>query len=238
MAAASREPPARDFLGALRADGVAVIGEIKRASPAAGRISDDVDAAALARRFVDGGAAALAVWTDARHFNGDLGLLRAMRGAATVPVLRKDFIVDAYQVYESRAAGADAVMLIAAILDRSLLRDLLGLCAHLDMAAPVSVHREVDVETALSAGARAVFIHNRNVETFETDLAVTIRFRPRIPAGVVVVSESGISRPADVARLRGHVDAVLVGTGLMSSDDPVTVVRALRDAGRGAASEA
>jgi indole-3-glycerol phosphate synthase len=237
-ARARNEPPARGFLTALRGDGIAVIGEVKRASPAAGPIRDDVDAAALARRFVAGGAAALAAWTDRRHFNGDLDLLRTMRAAVAVPVLRKDFIVDPYQVFESRAGGADAVMLIAAILDAHTLRDLLGLCDELAMAAPVSVHREVDVDTAIEAGARAVFIHNRDVETFETDLAVTRRFRPRIPPGVLVVSESGIGVPADVTGLRGYVDAVLVGTGLMTSDEPEAVVRSLREAGAGARSHA
>jgi indole-3-glycerol phosphate synthase len=223
--------PARDFESALRG-GFRLIGEVKRASPAAGRISDDVDAAAMARAFVAGGAHAPAVWTDAKRFNGDLALLREMRAATAVPVLRKEFILEPYQVYESRAAGADAILLIAAILGASTLRDLIALAASLGMAAPVSVHREVDVDAAASAGARIVFVHNRNVGDFTVDLGKTALFKRRVPAGVLVVSESGIATPQDVAAVRPHADAVLVGMGLMASADPAETVRGLLHAGR------
>jgi indole-3-glycerol phosphate synthase len=223
--------PARDFEAALRG-GFEVIGEIKRASPAAGRINDNVDAAAMARAFVAGGARALAVWTNAKHFNGDLTLLREMRAAAHVPVLRKEFILEPYQVFESRAAGADAILLIAAILGVSVLGDLIALAGSLGMAAPVSVHREVDVDNAVAAGARIVFVHNRNVGNFTVDLGKTALFRRRVPAHVLVVSESGIATPDDVATVRPHADAVLVGTGLMASGDPTATVRALLQAGR------
>jgi indole-3-glycerol phosphate synthase len=229
-ARARQAGPVRDFEAALR-DGFAVIGEIKRASPAAGRIQDDVDAAAMARAFVAGGARALAVWTNEKHFNGDLALLREMRAATTVPILRKEFILDAYQVYESRTAGADAVLLIAAILDVDALRGLIALAGSLGMAAPVSVHREVDVDTAIAAGARIVFVHNRNVGDFTVELAKTALFKRRVPPGVLVVSESGIATPGDVAVVRPHADAILVGMGLMASADPAATVRALREAG-------
>lgn len=208
-----------------------MIAEIKRASPAAGKISDDLDAAALARRYVAGGAQALSVWTDERYFNGTPDLLRQMQAAVAVPILRKDFILEPYQVYESRAIGADAVLLIAALLDVPVLRGLIDLCADLGMAAAVDAHREVDVDRAVAAGAPAIFIHNRDVGTFAVDIGRTVRFRQRIPSGILVVSESGIGTPADIARLRGHVDGVLVGTALMTSPNPEATVRALLTAG-------
>ncbi len=208
-----------------------MIAEIKRASPAAGKISDDLDAAALARRYVAGGAQALSVWTDARSFNGTPDLLRQMRAAVAAPILRKDFILEPYQVYESRAIGADAVLLIAALLDVPVLRGLIDLCADLGMAAAVDAHREVDVDRAVAAGAPAIFIHNRDVGTFAVDIGKTVRFRQRIPSGILVVSESGIGTPDDIARLRGHVDGVLVGTALMTSPNPEATVRALLAAG-------
>lgn len=230
-ARALQADPARDFEGALRG-GFAVIGEIKRASPAAGRINDDVDPTAMARAFVSGGARALAVWTNGKYFNGDLSLLREMRAATNVPVLRKEFILEPYQVYESRAGGADAILLIAAILSVPSLRDLIALAGSLGMAAPVSVHREVDVDNAVAAGARIVFVHNRNVKDFTVDLGKTALFKRRVPGHVLVVSESGIATPDDVAVVRPHTDAVLVGMGLMASADPAATVRALREAGR------
>lgn len=208
-----------------------MIAEIKRASPAAGKISHDLDAAALARRYVAGGAQALSVWTDARSFNGTPDLLRQMRAAVAAPILRKDFILEPYQVYESRAIGADAVLLIAALLDVPVLRGLIDLCADLGMAAAVDAHREVDVDRAVAAGAPAIFIHNRDVGTFAVDIGKTVRFRQRIPSGILVVSESGIGTPDDIARLRGHVDGVLVGTALMTSPNPEATVRALLAAG-------
>ncbi len=229
---ALREVPPRDFLGALRAVGFALIAELKRASPAAGKISDTLDAADLARRYVAGGAQALSVWTDTRYFDGYPEMVRQIRAAVPVPVLRKDFILEPYQVYESRGLGADAVMLIAALLEVSTLRVLIELCQDLGMAAAVAVHRDVDVDRALAAGARAIFIHNRDVGTFEVDLGKTLRMRQRIPAGILVVSESGIATPADVALVRDHVDAVLVGMGLMAKDDPQATLRALLQAGK------
>ncbi len=154
-----------------------------------------------------------------------------MRAAVAAPILRKDFILEPYQVYESRAIGADAVLLIAALLDVPVLRGLIDLCADLGMAAAVDAHREVDVDRAVAAGAPAIFIHNRDVGTFAVDIGKTVRFRQRIPSGILVVSESGIGTPDDIARLRGHVDGVLVGTALMTSPNPEATVRALLAAG-------
>ncbi len=226
--------PPRDFLGALRAARLAVIAEIKQASPAAGKISDNLDAAALAKRYVAGGANALSVWTDARFFDGHAELLRKARAAVPVPVLRKDFILEPYQIYESRAIGADAVLLIAALLEVPVLCDLIDLCAHLGMVGAVDVHREADVDRAVTAGAKAILIHNRDVETFEVDLGKTLRFRPRIPTSILVISESGIMTPADVVLLRDQVDAILIGTALMASEDPEVTLKNLQNAGRGA----
>lgn len=228
---AHREPPPRDFLSAVRAPGFAVIAEIKRASPAAGQINGTLDAAEQAQRFAAAGAHALAVWTDGPYFNGYPEMVREMRAATRLPVLRKDFILDPYQVYETRALGADAMMLIAAILDVPLLRGLIELAEGLGMAVAVSVHRDQDVETALDAGARTLFIHNRDVGSFDVDLGKTVSMRDLIPDDAFVVSESGIATPEDVAVVRDHVDGVLVGTGLMESGDPRATVRALIEAG-------
>ncbi len=231
---AEKEGSPRDFIGALRAATLTVIAEIKRASPAAGKISDNLNAAALAQRYVAGGANALSVWTDARFFNGHPDLLQEARAAVPVPVLRKDFILEPYQVYESRAIGSDAVLLIAALLEVPELRDLIDLCAHLGMVGAVDVHRESDVDRAVTAGAKAILIHNRDVGTFEVDLGKTLRFRPRIPPSILVISESGIMTPADVALLRDQVDAILVGTALMASEDPEATLKTLQNAGRDA----
>ncbi len=229
---ALNEPRPRDFMGALRAPGFAVIAEVKRASPAAGTISASLDAAEQARRFAAAGAHALSVWTDRRYFNGYPEMVSEMRAAAPLPVLRKDFVLDPYQVYESRAVGADAVMFIAAVLDVPSLRGLIELAEGLGMAAAVSVHRDRDVATALAAGAKTLFIHNRDVGSFDVDLGRTVSMRRLIPPGVFVVSESGIVTPDDVTVVRDHVDGVLVGMGLMESGDPRSTVRALIEAGR------
>lgn len=226
-------PPLRDFLGALRAPGFAVIAEIKRASPAAGLIDGSLDASEQARRLAAAGAHALSVWTDHRYFGGYPEMVREMRAAVPLPVLRKDFFIDAYQVYESRALGADAIMLIPAILDVAALRALREAAEGLGMAVAFSVHRDRDIETALDAGAATFFIHNREVGSFAVDLRKTVRMRDLIPDDALVVSESGIGTAADVAVIRDHVDGVLVGMGLMDADDPGARVRELLDAGLG-----
>jgi indole-3-glycerol phosphate synthase len=230
--AAAADPP-RDFAGALRA-GFAVIAEIKPASPLTGKFRERMnpaEAAALARRYEAGGSRALSVLTD-EAFGGGSDLLRAARAAVPVPVLRKDFVLEPYQVYETRAMGADAVLLITALLEPRVLRDLVALCRDLGIDALVEVHAEEEIAAAVSAGARMIGINNRDLHTFIVDVDTTPRLRPRIPPGVLVVSESGIATPGDVARLRPHVDAILVGTALMSSDDPTAAVRALVNGGR------
>jgi len=152
-----------------------------------------------------------------------------VRAAVPVPILRKDFILDDYQVYESRALGADAVLLIASALDQASLRELIILAASLGMTALVEVHTETEVDRALAAHAEMIGINNRDLRTFKVDLETTTRLRARIPAGVLVVSESGIETPADVQRVcRAGIDAILVGTALMASPDPAAHLRALR----------
>lgn len=234
---ARRAPEARDFAGALRSATArphgtpALIAEIKRASPAAGRLRNGLEPANLARQYVAGGARAISVLTDARFFGARAEDLPAARAAVPVPVLRKDFILEPYQIYESRALGADAVLLITALLDGSALRSLMALCGDLGMAALVEVHTEAEAAAALEAGAHLIGINNRDLRTFAVDLDATQRLRSAIPAGILVVSESGIHGSADLARLRPFVDAVLVGTALVRSPDPAGAVRALLNGG-------
>lgn len=222
-------PPPRDFAAALRRGRCALIAEVKAASPSAGVIRRPFDPVELARAYEAGGADALSVLTDRRFFAGDPEHLRGVRAAVRLPVLRKDFILDPYQVYEARALGADAVLLIAAILNDAQLRELSALAEELGMAALVEVHTEEELERALACGARIVGINNRDLRTFQVDLEVTLRLRPRIPDGVLVVSESGIEHGEQVRRLaEAGVHAVLVGTALASAQDPARTLRALR----------
>ena len=222
-------PAPRDFASALRGPkGVALIAEVKRKSPSAGWIRRDLNAAGLASAYAYGGASAISVLTDEANFGGTREDLEAVRGAVEVPVLRKDFLVEPVQVYESRAMGADAVLLIVRILEDGRLRELLALARELGMAALVETHDEAELERALSVGADIVGINNRDLKRFETDLAVGERLAPGIPADVVVVGESGIESAADVDRMgAAGVDAVLVGESLVRADDPVAAVEAL-----------
>ena len=243
-------PPPLDVAAALTRPGVGLIAECKKASPSRGLLRADYDAAALARQYARAGASAISVLTDARHFQGDLVHLRDVKEALTpikqvvadkgdprrqtgIPVLRKDFIFDPYQVYEARAAGADALLLIVAVLAPSELADLLALTRELGMTALVEVHDDAELETALACGPQVVGINNRNLQTFEVDFENTGRLRARIPAGVAVVGESGIKNAADVARMAAiGVDAVLVGETLVRSKDPGRAARQLVAAGR------
>jgi indole-3-glycerol phosphate synthase len=226
--AASDAPPCRDFTGALRAPGLSLIAEVKRASPSQGTIRNDLDPGALARTYAAHGAAALSVLTDGPFFHGSLDDLRAARAAVSLPVLRKDFILDPYQIYEARAAGADAVLLITAVLDGLTLTDLHTLAGMLGMAALVEVHNAEELERALAVEPAVVGINNRDLHTFEVQLETTERLRPHLPENVVVVAESGVQRAADAQRLdRAGVDAVLVGTALVSAPDPGRKVEAL-----------
>ncbi len=232
--AAVRAAPPRDWIGALRGPGVSLIAEVKRASPSAGLLRPGLDPAALAAEYEQAGAAALSVLTDARYFQGDLDDLRAARAAVSLPVLRKDFVISPYQVYEARAAGADAVLLIVAVLDDGALEDLHHLANALGMAALVEVHDEAELRRALAIAPAVVGVNNRDLRTFRVDVDTTARLRAQIPDKVVLVAESGVGTPADVMRLAAiGVDAMLVGEALVRATRPGQVARKLVQAGRG-----
>lgn len=230
-AAASGDTPGapRGLLhGLVRDDAVSVIAEVKRRSPSKGPLRDYVDAAQLARAYEQGGAAAVSVLTDEPFFGGHFDDLQVVRAAVTLPVLRKDFLIDAYQVDEARAWGADGVLLIAAALDDARLRDLLAQTRQLGMDALVEVHTEGELERALHVGARLIGVNNRDLRTFETTLDVTLRLARHIPSGTVLVSESGIGTRDDVTGLaEAGVDAILVGETFVRSADPQAAVTAL-----------
>lgn len=219
-AEASRQP--LPFAPALVGPTMRLIAEVKKASPTKGIFDAEMDPVARAREYTEGHAAAISVLTEPKHFRGDLSYLAAIReglegaGLACPPLLRKDFLFDPYQLYEARAAGADAMLLIVAVLGDPLLCELLALAGELELGALVEVHDEEETERALRAGAEVIGINNRDLRTFTTDLATTARLRPLIPPGKVVVSESGISTREHVSALRAiGVDAILVGESLM-----------------------
>ena len=216
--AAERMGPARAFAASLvRRGEVTLIAEYKRRSPSAGVLGAG-DPAEVARGYAAGGAVAVSVLTDGPHFDGGLADLEAVRAVVDLPVLRKDFLLDEVQVWESRAAGADAVLLIVRILDDARLVGLLELCRELRFGALVEVHEERELERALAAGAALIGVNNRDLVTFETDLNVTLTLAPRVPADRVLVGESGVAGAGDVDRLgEAGVDAVLVGEALMRS---------------------
>ncbi len=225
--AEATEPP-RDFAAALRQDGIRLIAEIKRASPSKGVFAPGLDPAALAQTYEAGGASALSVLTDERFFQGSLADLGAARAATSLPALRKDFTTDEYHVVEARAAGADAVLLIVAALPQPRLRALLRCAADWGMAAIVEVHTADETARALDVDAPIIGINNRNLHTFETTLETTAKLRALIPSDRLVISESGIHTPADVARLRGWgVDAMLIGEALVTAPDTAAKVAEL-----------
>jgi indole-3-glycerol phosphate synthase len=230
---AARTPEPRDFVAAVRGPDVRLIAEVKRRSPARGDLDPGLDPARLAREYVAAGASAVSVLTDGRFFSGSDGDLRAVRAAVGVPLLRKDFLLDPYQVWEARALGADAVLLIVRALDDEALGALGELAGRLGMAALFEVHAVEEVARALAAGARLVGINNRDLGTLGVDLGTTFRLRPLVPSGVVVVSESGIRDGGAVRELRRiGVDAVLVGEALVTAADRAGLVRDLVAAGR------
>jgi len=228
---ARQQPPPRGFKAALTAtDRVALIGEIKRASPSAGLIRQDFRPAELARQHEQGGARCLSVLTDATFFQGALEHLAEARGATSLPVMRKDFILDELQVLEARAWGADCLLLIAAVLERKELADLLARVRRTGMDALVEVHSARELEAALEAGADLVGINNRDLHTFRVDLNTTAILAPAVPETVTLVAESGIQSRADVEKLKAWgVDAVLVGEWLMRAPDLVAAARELSD---------
>ncbi|HVE73528.1 MAG TPA: indole-3-glycerol phosphate synthase TrpC [Mycobacteriales bacterium] len=216
--AATVAEPALDPLPALRAPGTAVIAEVKRQSPSQGALADIADPAALAADYVAGGAVAVSVLTEQRRFGGRLGDLDAVRAGVTVPILRKDFLLSPYQVVESRAHGADLVLLIVAALTQTMLAELLTLTTDLGMTPLVEVHDEAEVERALTAGATLIGVNARDLRTLEVDRDLFARLAPTIPADVVRVAESGVRDPDDLRRYAAAgADAVLVGTGVVTA---------------------
>ncbi len=229
-AEAGRQGPVRDFLAALTSPGLSVIAEVKRASPSRGLIEGDLDPAALAAEYGAGGAAAISVLTEPRHFLGSLEDLRRVRQAVDVPVLRKDFLVDPVQIWEARAAGADAVLLIVAALDDETLGNLLALTHVIGMEALVEVHNPVEVQRARAAGARVIGANNRDLGTFEIDLNTAERLAPFLADVPVGVAESGIWTQADAHRMRAAgYDAVLVGESLVRAQDPGALLASLQE---------
>jgi indole-3-glycerol phosphate synthase len=224
MSRAQAMPPTRDFAAALAAPGLSVIAEVKRRSPSKGDLAPDLDPALLAKSYAEGGAAALSVLTDADWFGGSPGDLAAARQACDLPVLRKDFTVDERDIADARLMGADAVLLIVAVLDEDELRRFLQLATHLDVAAVVEVHDEAELERALAANAAIVGVNQRDLRTFTVDNRRAERLRIHIPEGVLAVAESGIRTPADVP---AGFDAVLVGETLVTSSDPAAAIRSL-----------
>lgn len=224
--------PAIDAYAALTRDGVAVIAEVKRASPSAGALADIADPAALAAEYEAGGARAISVLTEERRFGGSLDDLVAVRKAVSIPVLRKDFVVSSYQVHEARAYGADIVLLIVAALNQDELVGLLERVESLGMTALVEIHDEHEADRALAAGASVIGVNARNLKTLEVDRSTFARIAPGLPSNVVKIAESGVRDPHDlIAYAQSGADAVLVGQGLVTSGDPRQAVAALVTAG-------
>jgi len=219
----------RPFNEALTRPGLSLIAEFKRRSPSAGALAPEtIDLAAQVAAYERGGAAALSVLTDERHFGGSLEDLRAARGACDLPIIRKDFIVDPYQLYEAAVNGADAVLLIVAALSDENLRSLYQEARSIDLDCLVEVHDAEDLERALEAGAEVIGINNRNLDDMSVDIQTTYELMPDVPAGKTVVAESGISGREELAELdRVGVDAVLIGGALMTAQDPEAKAREL-----------
>jgi indole-3-glycerol phosphate synthase len=232
--AALAAAPTRDFSAALRSpDGtLAVIGELKRRSPSKGELAPDLEPAPVAKAYEAGGASALSVLTDTPYFGGSVADLQGAREATALPVLRKDFTIDEIQVYEARAIGADAVLLIVAALpDDALLADLHALATELGMSVLVEAHDAAEVERALRAGARIVGINSRDLATFREDLGVASSLSTLVPSEVVAVAESSIRSIADATEMAAAgFDAILVGEALVRADDPAALVRGFRSA--------
>ena len=229
---AADQPAPRDFVGSMRArlgaGRSAVIAEIKKASPSKGVIRADFRPAEIAPSYERAGAACLSVLTDRQFFQGAPEYLQAARAACTLPVLRKDFLVDPYQVFEARAMGADAILLIVSALSLAEMQAMEAIAESLGMAVLVEVHDGAELDLALQLRTPLVGINNRNLRTFEVSLQTTLDLLPRIPAARIVVTESGILQPADVALMRDHqVNAFLVGEAFMRADDPGAGLAAL-----------
>ena len=207
-----------DLASDLSGDGIKLIAEVKKASPSRGVLCPDFNPVVLAKAYAQGGAAAISVLTEVNHFQGSLEYLTAIRQEVSVPLLRKDFIFDEYQVYESAAYGADALLLIAAILSREQLEELLALSHDLGLSCLVEVHNEKELEKVLKSDSEIIGINNRDLSTFTVDINTTRRLRPLIPEGRIVVSESGINNRENVVKMgEWGVNAVLVGEALVTA---------------------
>lgn len=225
--AAAAAPAARDFEAALRMRRPAIIAEVKRASPSKGDILAGLNPGAVACEYAEAGAACISVLTD-RHFKGTLEDLAAVRAAVELPLLRKDFMFDAYQVYEARAVGADCILLIAAMLSGLLMRELAAVARELKMAALVEVHNEAEFATAREIGATLVGINNRDLHSFVTDIEVTERLLARQRSDALIISESGIDGPEDIVRLdRAGARGFLIGESLLRAGEPRAKLAAL-----------
>ena len=224
-----KKQKARSFGAALKSNtNIRIIAEIKKASPSLGIIREDFNPVEIARIYEASDAAAISVLTDEKFFQGNLSYLTDVKKSVNLPILRKDFIIDSYQIYEARSAGADAILLIAALLSKEEIQRYLELAGELDMDCLVEVHSEAELKKVLQTNAHIIGINNRDLATFKTDLETTVRLRPMIPAENIVVSESGIKSRTDVEKLmKEGVDAILVGETLMKSDDISAKLREL-----------
>ena len=222
-------PPTRDFRAALSTPNcIHLIAEVKKKSPSKGIIREDFDPVGIARTYAENGASAISVLTDRAFFAGELAYLTAIREAVTLPLLRKDFTIDPYHIYQARLAGADAVLLIVSILTLAQLREFAEIARSLGLASVVEVHTEAELELALAGGAGIVGVNNRDLNTFHTDIATTFHLRDSIPTDKVVVSESGINTNKDVTKLKeAGINAILVGESLMRSPNIGDKVREL-----------
>jgi indole-3-glycerol phosphate synthase len=217
-----------DFAAALKGEGIKLIAEVKKASPSKGVLRPYFDPMALAKTYADSGAAAISVLTDAEYFQGSPEHLAAIRQTVSLPLLRKDFIYDEYQIYESAAYGADALLLITTILEPKQLAKMLTISLKLGLGCLVEVHDKDELTIALDSGAEIIGINNRNLKTFEIDVNTTRRLRPMVPENNIVVSESGISRREDIKKLEEWgVDAVLIGEALVSARNIPKKIREL-----------
>jgi indole-3-glycerol phosphate synthase len=222
-------PPPRDFIETIAQHSpIAVIAEIKRASPSLGMINENVDILRFAREYEKGGASAISVLTEAHFFKGNLSYLHLVKKETSLPILQKDFILDPFQIYEGRVSGADAVLLIAALLDRKELKDFVDLTRNLHMVPLVEIHNEDDLQKISALNLPLIGINNRDLKTFEVDLGTTLRLKKEIPSTVKVVSESGVKSSQDVRLLKeAGIHGILVGEILMRSPDPASKIKEL-----------
>jgi indole-3-glycerol phosphate synthase len=224
-------PSPRDLRDSISQHGpIALIAEIKQASPSMGVIRENIDRCLIARQYESGGACAISVLTEPHFFKGHLSFLHEVREVTSLPILQKDFVIDPFQIYEARALGADAILIIASLLERERLKDFIILASDLRMVPLVEVHDERDLEKALVFDPPLIGINNRDLRTFEVDLGTTLRLRKEIPKKTKVISESGIKTSHDVRVLReAKVDAILVGEILVRSSDPASRIKELLD---------